>query len=76
MKGYNSTSSGTNPDQHSTDCHANRQIDETTRDNGQLDQASQEQPAPDHQREVGGRKKGLEPTRYGDWEKDGRCIDF
>jgi hypothetical protein len=26
--------------------------------------------------EVGGRTKGLEPTRYGDWEKDGRCIDF
>lgn len=26
--------------------------------------------------EVGGRAKGLEPTRYGDWEKDGRCIDF
>jgi hypothetical protein len=25
--------------------------------------------------EVGG-PKGLEPTRYGDWEKDGRCIDF
>lgn len=25
--------------------------------------------------EIGGRK-GLEPTRYGDWEKDGRCIDF
>ena len=25
--------------------------------------------------EVGGRK-GLDPTRYGDWEKDGRCIDF
>lgn len=20
--------------------------------------------------------KGLEPTRYGDWEKAGRCIDF
>ena len=20
--------------------------------------------------------KGLEPTRYGDWEKKGRCIDF
>ena len=20
--------------------------------------------------------KGLEPTRYGDWEKSGRCIDF
>lgn len=26
--------------------------------------------------EYGGRKNGLEPTRYGDWEKDGRCIDF
>ena len=26
--------------------------------------------------EVGGRREGLEPTRYGDWEKKGRCIDF
>lgn len=26
-------------------------------------------------REHGG-PKGLEPTRYGDWEKNGRCIDF
>ena len=26
-------------------------------------------------REVGG-PKGPEPTRYGDWEKGGRCIDF
>lgn len=25
--------------------------------------------------EIGGRK-GPDPTRYGDWEKDGRCIDF
>jgi hypothetical protein len=25
--------------------------------------------------EVGG-PKGLEPTRYGDWEKAGRCSDF
>lgn len=28
-------------------------------------------PAP----EVGGRG-GLDPVRYGDWEKNGRCIDF
>lgn len=27
-------------------------------------------------REIGGRRSGLDPTRYGDWEKDGRCIDF
>jgi len=26
-------------------------------------------------REIGG-PKGPEPTRYGDWEKQGRCIDF
>lgn len=25
--------------------------------------------------EIGG-SPGLEPTRYGDWEKKGRCIDF
>ena len=25
--------------------------------------------------EVGG-PKGKEPTRYGDWEKNGRCSDF
>jgi len=29
----------------------------------------------DTQREIGG-PKGLEPTRYGDWERKGRCIDF
>jgi len=26
-------------------------------------------------KEIGGRG-GLDPTRYGDWEKAGRCIDF
>ena len=26
-------------------------------------------------KEVGG-SKGPEPTRYGDWEKNGRCTDF
>ena len=29
-------------------------------------------PAP---KEIGG-PRGLEPTRYGDWERKGRCIDF
>ena len=34
-------------------------------------------PSGDTQRpkEIGGRG-GLDPTRYGDWEKAGRCIDF
>ncbi len=29
----------------------------------------------DRPKEIGGRK-GPDPTRYGDWEKGGRCIDF
>ena len=31
--------------------------------------------APAKPKEHGG-PKGPEPTRYGDWEKNGRCIDF
>ncbi|MGH8224973.1 MAG: DUF1674 domain-containing protein [Gammaproteobacteria bacterium] len=30
---------------------------------------------PDNKQEIGG-PRGPEPTRYGDWEKKGRCIDF
>jgi hypothetical protein len=32
-------------------------------------------PSPFAPQEIGGRD-GPEPTRYGDWEKNGRCIDF
>jgi hypothetical protein len=32
-------------------------------------------PAAEVPHEHGGRG-GLEPTRYGDWEKNGRCVDF
>jgi hypothetical protein len=35
--------------------------------------APEEAPAP--QEEQGGSKRP-EPTRYGDWEVNGRCIDF
>ncbi len=28
------------------------------------------------ERELGGRKRGLEPTRYGDWENKGILSDF
>lgn len=35
-------------------------------------QAAPPRPAP---KEIGGRD-GPEPTRFGDWEKAGRCIDF
>ena len=26
--------------------------------------------------ELGGRREGLEPVRYGDWEKKGLAVDF
>jgi len=29
----------------------------------------------DAPKEIGGRS-GPDPVRYGDWEKNGRCIDF
>jgi hypothetical protein len=31
--------------------------------------------APTRAREIGG-PTGPEPTRFGDWERKGRCIDF
>jgi hypothetical protein len=33
------------------------------------------QPVAHKPREIGG-PKGPEPTRYGDWEYNGRCTDF
>ena len=33
-------------------------------------------PAPPARPEEFGGPKGPEPTRYGDWERDGRCVDF
>lgn len=31
--------------------------------------------SPKKQEEIGG-PKGPEPTRYGDWERGGKCVDF
>jgi hypothetical protein len=39
------------------------------------DQAQVKPPEPPRPEEIGG-PTGPEPTRYGDWEKKGRCIDF
>jgi hypothetical protein len=35
----------------------------------------QKAPEPKKVPEIGG-PKGPDPTRYGDWERNGRCIDF
>ena len=44
--------------------------DKNTQEGTQLDSDDSAQV-----KEVGG-PKGLEPTRYGDWESKGRCYDF
>jgi len=36
---------------------------------------AQPTPAPEVPAEIGG-PKGPEPTRFGDWERNGRCVDF
>jgi len=40
-----------------------------------LAQPATNKPPARPRKEVGG-QKGPEPTRYGDWEKNGRCSDF
>ena len=40
----------------------------------EADTPADAEPAPTP-REIGG-PKGPEPTRYGDWEQNGRCTDF
>jgi len=39
------------------------------------EQAKTPEPTKQPPREIGG-PKGPEPTRYNDWEKGGRCVDF
>ncbi len=54
------------------------QSPETTNPQKINDKAAQvEEPASENgkEAEIGG-PKGLEPTRYGDWERKGRCVDF
>lgn len=52
---------------------------DTTVENSDVEDASTTNDTPsdaaERPREIGGRG-GLDPTRYGDWEKAGRCIDF
>jgi hypothetical protein len=51
--------------------------DTQTPEEPELEEAVEDQSAQDADgsREYSG-PRGLEPTRYGDWEKNGRCIDF
>jgi len=53
---------------------ANENIDSTATPKTENDVCvAIEEGAPE--KEIGGRG-GPDPTRYGDWEKNGRCVDF
>jgi hypothetical protein len=51
--------------------------DTQTPEESELEESVKDQSAQDADGspEYGG-PRGMEPTRYGDWEKNGRCIDF
>ena len=49
--------------------------DEKPVENSSETEVSDDTEADPTPKEIGGRD-GPEPTRFGDWEKNGRCIDF
>lgn len=57
--------------------HPAKMAETTKTDAGKTDKTPNEQASTANApvKEIGG-PNGLEPTRYGDWEKKGRCIDF
>ncbi|HEX5327853.1 MAG TPA: DUF1674 domain-containing protein [Acetobacteraceae bacterium] len=50
-----------------------RELETTERQAEPAEAPTKAEPKPPN--EIGG-PKGPEPTRYGDWERNGRCIDF
>jgi hypothetical protein len=46
-----------------------------TESKGKPQQPAKGSAAPPPPKEIGG-PSGPEPTRYGDWERAGRCVDF
>lgn len=50
--------------------------DDKTGKNAEKAPTVKPEPDPKPAKEFGGRKDGLDPTRYGDWEKNGRAVDF
>ena len=55
--------------------HAAAQTEEVADDINNKEQKETAVPENPLGREHGG-PRGLEPTRYGDWERNGRCFDF
>ena len=57
-------------DTDNKDVSTDSKPDEAPKDSGAFGVVTPAQP-----KEIGGRD-GPDPTRFGDWEKAGRCIDF
>ncbi len=55
--------------------HLQNQPGKSDESNSETEQPEVESNQDSRPAETGG-PKGLEPTRYGDWERKGRCIDF
>lgn len=53
----------------------NKEREEKTEPDASATDDDSHKPDDGQPKEIGGRG-GLDPTRYGDWEKNGRCIDF
>ncbi len=47
-----------------------QKIEKPDAENAKTD-VKKDEPAKEH-----GGRGGLDPVRYGDWEKDGKCVDF
>lgn len=52
----------------------NEPVTQSGADEVREDDTSKKQPSTP-KKEIGGRG-GLDPVRYGDWEKGGKCVDF
>ncbi len=50
-------------------------MDDETKKKSETSDAAPDDKASEATKEVGGRD-GPEPTRYGDWEVNGICVDF
>lgn len=50
-------------------------VAEDSKASAQADDKEKPTTSPPKPKEIGG-PKGPEPTRYGDWERNGRCCDF
>jgi len=68
---HNSTMPGANTNSR-TSSKSTDKFDEHVEPDGASLKSASEAVRP---REIGGRI-GPDPTRFGDWEKNGRCIDF